>query len=248
MDMTGRTVLVTGASSGIGRDTSCLLSELGAKVILVGRNQNRLNKTVAMLVGQGHHAEAFDLTFVDDIPGWMKKTTDRCGPIHGLVHSAGVGVPLPIKSWVSAVSDTVMRINVSACLALAKGFRQQGVHSRPSGIVFVSSIAGLIGVIGSSAYSASKGAVIALTRSLALELVRDGIRVNCVAPGTVQTEMVEGTRRLLTQEQLTNIAVMHPLGMGKPRDVANAIAFLLADTSSWITGTTLVVDGGYTAQ
>lgn len=114
-------------------------------------------------------------------------------------------------------------------------------------MVFFSSVAGLVGVIGSAAYSASKGAVIALTRSLALELVRDGIRVNCVAPGMVQTEMVEEVQRLLTPEQMQGIAAMHPLGIGRVRDVSNAVAFLLADTSRWITGTTLVVDGGYTA-
>lgn len=200
-----------------------------------------------MLKGQGHQREPFDLSLADEIPAWLKRISEKWGSIDGVVHAAGLGVTMPIKSWSSAHSDDILRINVTACLALARGFRQKSVHRTGGSMVFFSSVAGLVGVIGSAAYSASKGAVIALTRSLALELVRDGIRVNCVAPGMVQTEMVEEVQRLLTPEQMQGIAAMHPLGIGRARDVSNAVAFLLADTSRWITGTTLVVDGGYTA-
>ena len=246
--MTGRTVLVTGASSGIGRETSRLLSELSAKVILVGRNREGLELTASLLIGQGHQIEAFDLTQLEEVSDWLKRVVQRTGPLDGLVHSAGIGAMLPVKAWSSSVHDSVMKINVSACLALAQAFRRPDIHNRPGSIVFVSSLAGLVGAVGISIYSASKGAVVALTKSLALELVRDGIRVNCVAPGAVETELVEESRRVLSQQQMTKLTAMHPLGIGNPRDVANAIAFLLADTSRWITGTTLVVDGGYTAQ
>jgi len=248
MDMTGRTILVTGASSGIGRETSRLLSELSARVILVGRNRERLELTASVLIGRGHQIETFDLTQLDAVSDWLKRIVQRTGPLDGLVHSAGIGATLPVKAWSSSVHDSVMKINVSACLALAQGFRRPDIHNRQSSIVFVSSVAGLVGAVGISIYSASKGAVVALTKSLALELVRDGIRVNCVAPGAVETELVEESRRVLSQQQMTRLAEMHPLGIGNPRDVAHAIAFLLADTSRWITGTTLAVDGGYTAQ
>ena len=246
--MTGHTVLVTGASSGIGRGTSRLLSELGARIILVARNRERLEKTASALAGADHQVEPFDLTMVDEVPVWLKQGADRWGLIDGVVHCAGVEATVPLKSWSATLSDHVMKINVYASLALAKGFRQQNVHKRPGSIVFVSSVAGLVGVMGTSTYSASKAAVVGLTRSLALELVRDGIRVNCVAPGIVQTEMVEGASHLFTEQQMAAIAALHPLGIGLPRDVAHAIAFLLGPASSWITGTTLVVDGGYTAQ
>ena len=114
--------------------------------------------------------------------------------------------------------------------------------------MLVSSAMGLVGRPGIPAYSASKGALVALARSAALELAKDQIRVNCVAPGFVRTEMLEQLREWLSSEQLAALEAQHPLGLGAPRDVAYAIAFLLADTSHWITGTTLVVDGGYTAH
>ena len=141
-----------------------------------------------------------------------------------------------------------MRINVTAALCLAKAFRQKNVSTAGSSIVYLSSVMGIVGQSGQTAYSASKGALVTLAKSLTLELSRENIRVNCVAPAVVNTEMSEKMFQSLTPEQVKQIESMHPLGIGTPRDVANAIAFLLADTGRWITGTTLVVDGGYTAH
>jgi NAD(P)-dependent dehydrogenase (short-subunit alcohol dehydrogenase family) len=202
-----------------------------------------------MLTGEGHLVEPFDLTDTEQVPAWVEKIAKRIGPLDGVVHSAGIGMVTPVKTWSTSTTDRIMSIHVNACFALAKGFRRRGVHKWPGSIVFLSSIAGLVGQVGISVYSASKGAVISLTRCMALEFVRDGIRVNCVAPSLVETEMVEETgRKMLTDEQRAELARTHPMGLGKPRDVAHAIAFLLADTGRWITGTTLVVDGGASAQ
>ena len=134
-------------------------------------------------------------------------------------------------------------------MALAKGFRQKGVHADNRGsVVFVSAAVGLVGLPALAAYCASKGAINAACKSLALELVHDGIRVNCVAPALVRTEMANTIESALTSEQVSKLHGSHPLGVGSPLDVAYSIAFLLADTGKWITGTTLIVDGGYTAQ
>jgi 3-oxoacyl-[acyl-carrier protein] reductase len=250
MDLSGRTVLVTGASSGIGRETSVVLAELGASLVLTGRRREELDRTAAALPPGGHHVEPFDLADLDAIPSWIKGLAERTGPLDDLVHSAGVHFTLPLRATATRQYADLMRVNVDAAFFLAKGFRQKGVRraGSRSGIVLLSSVMGLIGQTGIAAYSASKGALVSMARSLALELAREGIRVNCVAPGVVRTRMAENAEQVLTSEQYQAIEALHPLGIGTPRDAAHAIAFLLAESGRWITGTTLVVDGGYTAQ
>lgn len=249
MELTGRRVLVTGASSGIGRETSILLSRLGATLVLVARRADALAETEGMLEGTGHRSVLYDLSGTDGIPAWMKALATEGGPLSGLVHSAGIQTTRPLRVLTQAHLDEVMRINVGAAVALTKGFRQKGVVREGRGsVVLVASIMGLVGQPGIAGYAASKGAVVALCRSLSLELAPERIRLNCVAPGYVHTEMAQRLRETLTAEQFGAIESMHPLGIGTALDVAYAIAFLLADTGRWITGTTLVVDGGYTAH
>jgi NAD(P)-dependent dehydrogenase (short-subunit alcohol dehydrogenase family) len=247
MDMTGKTVLVTGASSGIGRETCRCLGELGARVVMVARDRQRLDKIALELEGTGHSAEPFDLAMSDEIPAWLEGITGRLGPLDGCVHCAGVTDTKLIRDWRAKDADAMMRINLYPCFALAKGLRRRQSHKPGASLVFLASVAGFRGTPGLAVYAATKAAVIGLTRSLARELVSDGIRVNCVAPGMVETEMTQGWRRMMTEEQIAQKMKAHPMGFGRPRDVANAAAFLLADTSRWITGTTLVADGGFSA-
>jgi NAD(P)-dependent dehydrogenase (short-subunit alcohol dehydrogenase family) len=248
LQMTGRTVMVTGASSGIGRETCILLSQLGARLVLVARDMDRLRSTLNRLEGEDHRIEAFDLTQVDVIPPWLKQLATEIGPVYGVVHCAGIQITRPLRFQTCADLNALLRINLEAAFGLAKGFRQKGVCTKDGRLVLLSAAAALVGLTGTSSYAASKGALISLTKSLAMELSRDGLRVNCVAPAVVKTEMIEAVQNILTDEQIAAIEAMHPLGIGTALDVAYAIAFLLADTGRWITGTTLVVDGGYTAH
>ena len=248
MALTGQTILVTGASSGIGRETAILLSKLGAKVVASGRNQERLEQTMSLLPMDGHLSCPFDLGKADDVPSWMRELSIKVGPLTGLAHCAGTELIRPLRFLSTQDSHAVFETNFFSALQLAKGFRQKGVCQYPGSIVFISSVAGLVGEAAASAYGASKAALIGLTRALAVELAPEKIRVNCVAPGLVRTEMYDRMQTIYTPEQMKHIESQHPIGIGTPEDVANAMAFLLSPASRWITGTTLVVDGGYTAH
>lgn len=248
LDMSGRTALVTGASAGIGRDAALLLAELGARVILVGRNLERLNAAAAQLPGSGHLVEAFDLNQLDEIPGWMKRLAEKAGELHGVVHCAGVQQTMPLRAMTVKPAEDLMRVNVLAALMLAKGLRQKGVRAADASLVLVASVMGLVGAPGRAVYCASKGAILSMTRALALELAAEKIRVNCVAPAFVKTEMLDELKAVAGADQIAAVEARHPLGFGEPRDVSHSIAFLLSPASRWTTGSTLTVDGGYTAQ
>lgn len=247
-DISGQRILVTGASSGIGRAASVLLSQLGAQLILVGRSEDRLEETLQLLDGAEHAVEPKDLSRADEIPAWMKQLAKDIGPIRGVVHSAGIQSVSPVRFLKDEDFSHMMNINVNSAVQLAKGFRQKGVLGETGSLVLLSSVVGIVGQAGVAAYSASKGALCALTRSIALEFAVEGIRVNCIAPGIVKTEMTQEFQSKLTEDQFNDLCAAYPLGLGEPRDIANAIVFLLSNTARWITGTTLVVDGGYTAS
>jgi NAD(P)-dependent dehydrogenase (short-subunit alcohol dehydrogenase family) len=247
LDMTGRRFLVTGASSGIGAATALLLAKLGGRVVLAGRDPERLAGVLAELPGEGHAAESFDLGDIDGIPPWMTRLSGD-GAFSGVAHCAGVQALRPLRITDAGFVEEVLRLNVASAIAIGRGFRQRGVAAKPASLVLVSSTAGMTGQAGNVAYTASKGAIIAAAKGLAMELVRDGIRVNAVAPALVRTPMSEKSMRIWSAEQLAAVEAIHPMGFGEAEDVANAIAFLIGDMAKWITGTTLVVDGGYTAQ
>lgn len=269
-EVQGRTYLVTGASSGIGQSVAIYLAERGARVVLVARDEARLAATRAAMSGEGHVIAPFDLTRVDEIPTFLKDLAGKIGPLDGVAHCAGIVAIKPLKIFRQADFDSMMRINVGAGLALVRGFRQKGVRNPDAGsVVFLSSVAGLVGDSGIAAYSATKGALISAVRSLCIELAGEKIRVNCVAPGGVAkvplasnesenmapapTESAAEPEKAvaeqtLTPEQLEKLGAKYPLGFGHPKSVSACVAYLLGANSKWISGSTFVVDGGYMAQ
>jgi NAD(P)-dependent dehydrogenase (short-subunit alcohol dehydrogenase family) len=248
MQLTDRTMLVTGASSGIGREIAVVLSGLGARVIVTGRRTRQLEFTLGQLTAGAHAMEPFDFSDLDAIPGWIKTLAERYGPFHGLAHTAGFQKTIGLRALSVDVLHQTFRVNLDSAVMLTKGFRQKGCCTASSSVVFISSVRALAGAPATAAYAASKAALIGLTRSLATELAREGIRVNCIAPGMVQSEMSEQLRQAVGEERFAAAVAQYPLGLGTTWDLACAAAYLLSDAARWVTGHTLVVDGGFSAQ
>lgn len=244
----GKTILVTGASSGIGRATARLLVAQGAKVLLGGRDLGRLSGEVNALATDRALAVPRELFDLDDACAWVGDLTQLYGPLDGIVHSAGINAGLPLRMMKQGHVKQMLALHVEVPMGLLKGFRQRRPKGLSGSVVLMSSVLGLVGSPLESAYSAAKAALGGLVRSAALEFAGDNIRVNAVAPGYVETEMLAAFRKTITDDQFNGIIAKHPLGLGSAEDIAEAVAFLLGSSSRWITGTTLVVDGGYTAQ
>lgn len=248
LDCRGRSVLVTGGSSGIGRETAVVLSELGARVVVTARRSAELEATIGRMAAGSHALEPFDLNDLDAIPEWVRSLASRHGPFDGLVHAAGIQKSIALRGLSVDTLHETFRVNFDSAVMLVKGFRQKGCCRTPGSVVLVSSVAALVGAPATASYAASKAALIGLTRSLASELAREGIRVNCIAPGLVQSDMSDQIRRTVGENRFAAMIAQYPLGLGTTWDVASAAAYLLADGSRWMTGQMLVLDGGFSAQ
>jgi NAD(P)-dependent dehydrogenase (short-subunit alcohol dehydrogenase family) len=244
-----KTIVVTGASSGIGRQTAIACSSAGAKVVLFGRNLSRLEETRTMMErAHTHRVVALDFAnsatieqTVADILSGMK--------IHGMVHAAGISTTLPFRSVSDGKLEEFFRVNVFSALALTRLLTKPSfLEESGASVIFVASVMGVVGESGKTIYSATKGALISASRSMAVELAVKNVRVNCISPGVVVTPMTDNAVYSQDAESRANIERLHPLGVGSPTDVANAALYLLSDASRWVTGTNLIVDGGYTAR
>ena len=246
LEMSGRTVLITGGSSGIGLACGVLLSRLGARVLLLARHTKRLEQARDQLHGANHQVYSFDLEDLDAIPNFSSAIRTEIGAISAVVHAAGIHSAMPLPFTTLADSRRMMNINFHAGAELSRAFCKKGALQTPASILFVSSVMAHVGQSAVSLYAASKGAINAFSRSLAVELSDRKIRVNCVAAGMIQTPLTDRLFRSLSEYQRTAIESKHLLGIGSPDDVALAVAYLLA--SPWVTGSTLFVDGGYSAH
>jgi len=248
-DFAGKWVMVTGASSGIGSAIAIELSRHGARLILSGRDEERLARTLRQLEHTGHQILAIDLRDHGGLFATISSLRERVGPLYGICHSAGVVETRPLSANSVNILQGILDVNLIAAFELTRAVCHRSVMDGGGGsVVFISSVYAHVGMPAQSAYSASKGAICAVVRALAVELARRRIRVNSISPGLVETDMAKKSFELLSREQIEQLRNAHPLGVGTPEDVARAAVFLLAPENRWITGIDLRVDGGLSAQ
>ena len=237
--LAGKTILITGASSGIGQTTAIECSKLGAKCVITGRNVERLQQTMNQLDGEGHVQIIADLSTQEGID----LIAEQSPSVDGLVNNAGTGRKKPIAYYKQDDLEYVFQTNTFAPMLLTKAFLKKKKIAKKGSIVFTSSIAAFESDLGNGIYGASKSALMAYMHYSARELAEKGIRANAVHPGMVETKLIHGGA--ISEEQLQEDMKSYPLRRyGSPEEIAWAIIYLLSDASAWVTGTSLIIDGG----
>ena len=237
--LAGKTLLVTGASSGIGRGIAITCSKMGATVVISGRNTSKLNETLSQLEGGSNLMVVCDLTdsqSLSSLVGALPK-------LDGVVHCAGIGQRIPCKLLSEGLVDEVMDANCKAPIMLQSELLKQNKLNKGGSIVFIASMAIWSPSIGNSVYSASKGAIVSFANCLAVELAPRKIRVNCISPAMVWTDFL--SKDGLDEEQLKADESNYPLKRyGTPEDIANLAVYMLSDASTWMTGSNVKISGG----
>ena len=241
----GKTILITGASSGIGKAAAIECSKLGAKVIITARNEDRLKQTLSEMEGEGHGIRICDLNNSDSIVELVQNLPE----IQGLINNAGFTTILPIQFIDEETFKNMLQVNSVAPILILKNLVKKKKLKSGSSVVFTSSLAGLGRItVGNTMYASCKGAISAFVQGAALELAPKNIRVNAVCPAMVDTGILSsGT---ISEDQFeADIQNNYPLKRyGEPKDIALAMIYLLSDASSWLTGTNMIIDGGFSLK
>ena len=243
MDLSGKHILITGASSGIGRETCILVSKLGAKVSMVARNEEKLAETLSMMEGEGHQLFPFDLSQLEEIETKVKEIVAAQGKVDGFVHCAGIDGSRQLQQVKYDFLDKIMHINFESFAELLRILSSKRMSNDGGSFIGISSTASISGGRALSAYASTKAAMNGFIHPAAKELAPRKIRVNTLAFGMIDTGMFDWFKSF--GGSVDRILSRQYLGIGQPIDAANAIAFLLSDAARFITGTTIAVDGGF---
>jgi NAD(P)-dependent dehydrogenase (short-subunit alcohol dehydrogenase family) len=238
--LTGKTIFVTGASSGIGRQVCISAAQQGARIVLSGRNEEELQKTLAQLPGHEHLIVAADLTNIEAREQLLKQLPQ----LDGMVYCAGGVKSFPIR-FLSEKRLDEMQLNFDAPAMLTAGLLRLKKLNREASLVYLSSISSQHPPKGGAIYGASKAALEAYVKVLARETAPQLIRANCISPGMVKTPLYDQVETSISKEEMDKHIADYPLGVGLPEDVANAAVYLLSPASRWVTGINLILDGGF---
>jgi NAD(P)-dependent dehydrogenase (short-subunit alcohol dehydrogenase family) len=245
----GKNIFITGASSGIGKECAIKAAQLGARVVLVARNQERLKQTLDSLSNDKHLYFPCDVTISDLLEEVVRQAVEKLGKISGFIHSAGIEATIPLRNMNRGKFEEMFSVNVLAAFEIARLLsNKKYLDPAGSSFIFIGSVMGMLGEPGKVAYGSSKAALIGGTKSMAIELAPKNTRVNCIMPGVVETEMSAKLFQTIPEPSRQEIIKKHPLGLGQPGDIAHLCMFLLSDASRWITGSTIPIDGGYSAH
>ncbi len=242
MSLIGKHILVVGASSGMGRVFSRMISEEGATLSILARNEERLKETLSELSGEGHTKVVCDITN----EGLVKEAIRQMSPLDGVVFCAGISEYVPVKFVSTEKIDKIFQTNYFGHISVLRMLLKKKLLNKGASLVFISSLSSVVGVPGTLMYASSKAAINSAVKVLASELAPQQMRVNAICPGIVKTEMLSATN--LSEEQFAEQEKNYPLGLGTPEDVGYAVLYHLSDGSRWLTGNIMILDGGNSLQ
>ena len=236
-----KVILVTGASSGIGRGIAIDTSKMGAKVYITARNENRLNETFSQMSGKSNVIIPAELTNEID------ELVEKLPALDGIVLCAGIIKTMPVKKITDSAIDEIFNVNILSEIQLLSRLLRKKKLNKGASVVIISSVSTFNVKVGNSLYSATKGAANSFAKAMALEVSKQKMRVNCIQPGFVPSSILNHSG--IEQDNFLRwYAERHPLGFGEPSDIANACIYLLSDAAKWVTGSIFTIDGGYTLQ
>ena len=238
----GKHILVTGASSGMGRVFCRMIAKEGAVLSLLARNEERLKDTLSMMNGEGHQYYVCDLTDEEQI----KATITQLQPLDGVVFCAGINDYVPLKFVKQEKLEKIFQTTFFSQIILTQMLIKKKLINRNASLVYISSLSSVLGVAGTLLYASSKAALNSAVRVIATEMAPQGVRANAICPGIVRTEMLSATN--IDEETFNKQEADYPLGLGTPEDVGNAVLYHLSDSSRWLTGNCMILDGGYSLK
>ena len=244
-----KNIVITGASSGIGKKCAQIFAQMGATVVMIARNTERLTDLKNQIPGNNHQIYSLDVSDYVKIEPCIDDAVSKVGRINGFVHSAGLEITKPLKMMLASDYEKIFSVNTISAFEIAKILsKKKNLPEEGASYVFIAALIGMIGRPALIAYGASKGALIAGAKTISLELAGKKVRANCISPGFIQTEMMDKLQNILSEEEIARLKNDYPLGLGKPEDIAYAAVYLLSNESKWMTGNNLVVDGGFLSK